>query len=221
MIYIIGDTETTGLGPTRKAVEIALKQVDAHMNTLQEWHSLIDPEIPIEPGAQAVHGITAEMVAHEPTMEEFITHVLGKPFEEDICLIGHNVSFDYPMLKVIGNITHTVCSLELARAYIQGPANYKLQTLREFFNIEEDHAHSAMGDVNITQQILKKVIEISGRSLEAHALTEARVVHWMSFGKHAGKSLFDLPLGYINWLLGLPELDQNLRDSLEIAKALK
>lgn len=221
MIYIIGDTETTGLGPTRKAVEVAIKQVDEDMNDLSEWHSLIDPEIPIDPEAQAIHGISYDMVRDKPTIEEFITYVLGKPFEEDVCLIGHNVSFDYPMLACIGNITHTICSLELARAYVQGPINYKLQTLREYFNIEVDHAHSAMGDVNITQQVLKRIIKISGRPLESHAMTESRIVHIMPFGKYQGRALFELPVSYLNWLISLPDLDQNLHDSLVIVRKLK
>lgn len=221
MLFIIGDTETAGLGAEKKACEIALQLVDENLNVLQEWDSLVDPEIPINPAATLVNGITDEMVRTAPTADEFVGHVLGKPFEEDICLVGHNISFDLPLLTMIGNITHTVCTLELSRAYITGPVNHKLQTLREFFNIPEDNAHRALGDVNVCREVLKKIIEVSGRGLLEHALTEERVIHVMPFGKHSGKALYDLPLPYMQWLLALPDLDNNLRKSLETARLLK
>ena len=221
MLYIIADTETAGLGPEKKACEIALRLVDADLNTLQEWDSLVDPEIPINPAATLVNGITDDMVRTAPTADEFVGHVLGKPFEEDICIIGHNVAFDLPLVQMIGNVTHMVCTLELARAYIKGPVNYKLQTLRAFFQIPENNAHRALGDVDVCHQILKKIVEITGRNVEQHAQTEERVIHVMPFGKHAGKTLFELPAPYVSWLLALPDLDSNLRKSLETARLLK
>lgn len=223
LLYLLADTETAGLGAEKRACEIALRLIDEDMNTLQEWDSLVDPEIPINPAASLVNGITDDMVRTAPTITEFMPHVLGKPFDGDICLIGHNVTFDLPLIVEanVGNITHTVCTLELARAYITGPANYKLQTLREFFAIPENNAHRALGDVDVCHQLLKKIVELSGRSLLQHAETEERVIHVMSFGKHAGKPLYDLPLPYMQWLLALPDLDSNLRKSLEIARLLK
>ena len=221
--FLVADSETAGLGAEKRACEIALRLIDEDMNTLQEWDSLVDPEIPINPAATLVNGITDDMVRTAPTIKEFMPHVLGKPFDEDICLIAHNVAFDLPLIveSGIGNITHIICTLELARAYIPGPVNYKLQTLREFFNIPENNAHRALGDVDVCHQLLRKIVELSGRSLLQHAETEERVIHVMTFGKHAGKALFDLPLPYIQWLLALPDLDSNLRKSLEQARLLK
>lgn len=219
--YIIGDTETAGLGAEKLAVEIALREVDEELNTIQEWQSLIDPGIKINPDAMAIHGITDRMVWDAPTPDEFVEHVLKGKLDGDICLIGHNVQFDFSMLECIGNITHTVCTLELARAFVQGPENYKLQTLREFFHIPEDAAHRAMGDVNVTHQLLKEIVRISGRPILQHALTEERVIHNMPFGKHAGKPLYELPVPYIRWLLALPDIDRNLRASLDTVLLLK
>jgi DNA polymerase III epsilon subunit-like protein len=221
MLYIIGDTETAGLGKEKKAVEIALRAITPELVTIQQWESLVDPEIPINPAASQIHGIYDHEVALAPTSAEFVDHVIGGKFVEDICLIGHNVQFDYPLLTMIGNITHTVCTLELARAFVKGPANFKLQTLREYFGIPEDSAHRAMGDVNVTHQLLGHLIRVSGRSLEAHAMTLARVIHTMPFGKHAGVALVDLPKQYIIWLLELPDLDTNLRESLKTVRLLK
>lgn len=221
MLFVIGDTETAGLGEQKRACEIALRLIDEDMNTIQEWQSLVDPQIKINPDAMAIHGITDEDVKFAPTSDEFVEHVLGKKFDGDICLIGHNCQFDKSMLDIIGNITNTICTLDMARTYVKGPENYKLQTLREFFKIPEDAAHRAMGDVNVTHQLLRIFVEMSGRPLAQHALVESRVIHTMPFGKHAGKPLFSLPYSYVSWLLGLPDLDKNLRTSLEAIKELK
>lgn len=221
MLFVLADTETGGLGEQKRACEIALRLIDEDMNTIQEWQSLVDPQMKMHPDAIAIHGITDEDVKFAPTSDEFVEHVLGKKFEEDICLIAFNVSFDKPLLEMIGNITNTICVLDMARTYVKGPENYKLQTLREFFHIPEDAAHRAMGDVNVTHQLLRIFVEMSGRPLSQHALVESRVIHTMPFGKHAGKPLFSLPYSYVSWLLGLPDLDKNLRTSLEAIKELK
>lgn len=221
MLYIIGDTETAGLGEEKRLVEVALRLIDENMNTLTEWQSLVDPEIPINPDAQAIHGISDKDVQFAPTTSEFVGHVLGKKFDEDICLIAHNVAFDRPLLEIIGNITNTICTLDMARTYVKGPENYKLQTLREFFHIPEDIAHRAMGDVNVVHQLLRILVDISGRPLVQHAMVDDRVIHTMPFGKHAGKALFSLPYTYVSWLLSLPDLDKNLKNSLLAVKELK
>lgn len=140
---------------------------------------------------------------------------------QGVTWVTGNCQFDKPMLDIVGNITNTICTLDMARTYVKGPENYKLQTLREFFHIPEDAAHRAMGDVNVTHQLLRIFVEMSGRPLAQHALVEDRVIHTMPFGKHAGKPLFSLPYSYVSWLLGLPDLDKNLRTSLIAIKELK
>lgn len=73
------------------------------LETLSTTSSLIDPEIPIEPGAQAIHGITAEMVAEEPTIEEFVEVIMGGRIEEPCTLIAHNcVTGDHEVLTLAG-----------------------------------------------------------------------------------------------------------------------
>jgi DNA polymerase III epsilon subunit-like protein len=76
MIHIF-DTETTGL-KAPGVVEIAWIVVDKNLNVLDEFRSLVNPEKPIEPGAQAVHGITAEMVEDMPTMDMIAALVEGR-----------------------------------------------------------------------------------------------------------------------------------------------
>lgn len=218
--FVVADTETTGFPPCMP-VEIALVEVDENLNILNKWYSLIDPERLIEPGAQAIHGISADMVKDSPTSAEFVEHVLGGPLQGDICFIAHNRKFDQPMLEHIGNITHGICTLELARSLVRDSANHKLQTLREHFGIAANKAHSAMGDVEVTIEVLRNLLRLSGRTLQHHALTTKAVVHVMPFGLHKGKPLRNLPMQYIKYMLTLSDLDKNLRDSLITARNMK
>lgn len=220
MRFLIGDTETTGLPPC-KACEIGLIEFDpSTFQVLQQWESLVDPEMEISAGAIAVHGITNEMVKDSPTSDEFIEHVLKGKLEGDICLIAHNRKFDIPMLKHIGNVTHGICTLELARSLVKDSANHKLQTLREYFGIAETTAHRALGDCQVTLAVLQKLVEISGRSVHEHAATTVKVIHSMPFGKHKGVALMQLSVSYIDYMFTL-DLDDNLRNSLRNVRNLK
>ena len=220
-IYLIGDTETAGLGDSKKTCELALMQIDpVTLEPLQRWQSLIDPEIPIQEGAYNIHGISNEMVADEPTMDEFIEHRLGGKFKQDIVLICHNVSFDLPLIQPIGNIVRTVCTLQLSRNLIKDSSNHKLQTLREYFNIPENQAHRAMADVEVTHALLRELIRLSGRTLENLAATREQAVLVMPFGKHKGQLIMSLPKSYLTFMLGL-ELDEGIRTAMKKAMKLK
>ncbi len=220
-IFLIVDTETTGLPPTYKCCEMAIRQIDpVTLKTVQEWQSLIDPEIEIPAEVTAIHGITNEMVADAPTMEEFLETVIAGAFDDyDITFIAHNAPFDLKLCLGLGTITRTVCTLSHARRLLTETANHKLQTIRAHFGFPEGEAHRAMADVATTHRILAELLIRSGRTLEQFAATEKHTVHVMPWGMHKGKLVMLLPTGYLIWLKERPDLDPNLMDSVK--KALK
>lgn len=214
MRYFIGDTETTGLKKA-KPVEIAFMEVDPHtLEPGQVWTSLIDPEILIEPGAQAIHGITAEMVANEPTMEEYVEVVLGGRIEGPCTLIGHNVSFDKPFFKPIMDVEATFCSLALCRRlFPTGTENHKLGTMKEHLSLTGGEAHRALGDVLTVHQMLQLLLPQTGKTLLEHLQVTAHTIYEMPWGEHKGKALMDVPASYRTWLLK-SNIDDDLRRSL-------
>lgn len=222
--WVIADTETTGLqGP---ACELALREIDPEtLETIDEIQSLIDPECEIEPGAQAVHNITQEMVANEPTMDEFIDQRLGDRFHgRDIVLICHNASFDVKRLHKIGNVVSSICTLFHARRLIGTEvANHKLGTLREHFGFPINAAHRAMADVDTTQRLLVELMGRAGRRtlLDFHATQETTIHRW-TFGKYRGRLLMDTPREYLEWFKKQPEVEANLKASIvKVLKTLK
>lgn len=223
--YIIADTETTGLGSKLKpkqACEIALLEINpVTLETIWEFDSLVDPLQPIEPGAMAIHGITDEMVATEPTMQELIDVRLGGRIKGRITLICHNVSFDRPLLEPLFDIERTVCTLLEARTHIRDSENHKLQTLRAHYGFPENEAHRALADCYTTRRILGKLLDITGKTLDQLADIKERVIHVQPWGCHKGLPIMELPADYMDWLLSLEDLEPNHRKSVQKARALK
>ena len=177
---------------------------------------LLHPQIPPAPGAAAVPATPPDMVADAPTLDELLTIVLpeqGISLDGDVCLIAHNVKFDRRFYDPIFNVTHTFCSLALARQRYPNFPNHKLGTVKEQLGLVGGPAHRALGDVYTVHQFLLAALPATGRSLAQHCVTPLRTVFTMPFGEHKGKPLASLPREYRTWLLSV-DIDPDLRHSL-------
>lgn len=215
MIHIF-DTETTGL-KSPGVVEIAWIVVDKDLNVLDEYCSLVNPEKPIEPGAQAVHGITAEIVENMPPMDMIATRLNGR-IEKGCC---HNAPFDRRVVKPWIAVDNAICTLSLARKLITNTTNHKLETLQKELGLPKRNSHTALGDVYTVRDLLlfmRDSFELD-IELEFQRAMKPVTVHKMPFGKHKGKNLATLPPDYRAWLLG-QEIDDNLRFSLNKLKGI-
>lgn len=212
------DTETTGLVNPRP-VQIAWMEVDADLNEISRFESLVDPECAISAGASGVHGITYDMVANAPTMDELFFTVHNNPWSEYVTnVVAHNLPYDFPMVApYIGTVGMKVCTLKLARRIYPKAENHKLQTLRYTFGLESGAAHSAMGDVITTHALLKQMATDTGMTFQelAEWVTQPQIVERIGFGKHKGSKLKDLPSQYIHWLLTEATIDDDLKFSLQ------
>lgn len=102
---LIVDFETTGLikgdtqDPKRQPgiVQIGMVMVDENWDWLEDYQTLVNPEMPIEPEAQSTHGIDAAKVKDAPTMGEVVSDLihwfLGVRYWG-----GHNCEFDRQVL---------------------------------------------------------------------------------------------------------------------------
>jgi DNA polymerase III epsilon subunit-like protein len=214
MRYFIGDTETTGLKNARP-VEIAMIEIDpVTLEIERSWESLIDPERNIEPGAQAIHGISYEMVSCAPTVVEFVETVLGGPIFEPSTLIGYNVQFDLPMFQEFMSVEETYCALRLCRRLFPTETqDHKLGTMADHLSLDKGTAHRAMSDVLVVHQMLRVLMPVTGKTLLENIQVPSHTVYTMPFGEHKGKLLADIPLQYRSWLLS-SNIDKDLRKSL-------
>jgi len=91
------DLETTGIDVAKdRIVEISIFKVYPNGNKESKtW--LVNPTIPIPPQTTAVHGITNEKVANEPTFKELASQIHNMIKDSD--LAGFNSDrFDIPLL---------------------------------------------------------------------------------------------------------------------------
>ncbi len=87
------DTETTGLGDTAQIVELAI--VGGAGDVLLETR--LRPSVPIEEGAQEVHGITSTELADAPTWADIAAEV--EALLAGRALIIYNAEFDLRLLE--------------------------------------------------------------------------------------------------------------------------
>lgn len=215
MLYHILDTETASL--KGGVCEIAWLVVDDNLEVKSEFCSLVNPERPIDPGAQAVHGISEADVADKPTLKQIADEHLPEP----IVIVGHNCAFDIRMVKEHIKVSESICTLALARKYIKGTTNHKLETLQTELKFPEQKSHSALGDVYTARDLLLHLnskFEVTLQSALADSKIP-RLVHLMPFGKHKGRALLQIPRDYREWLLQ-QELDKDLRFSLEKIRSI-
>lgn len=218
--YVFADCETTGVTPSDKMVEIAYAVYNTNMDLIHKDESLIDPEMPIPSGASAVHHITNQRVADEPTIEQFMK-LKANPLQTEAApiFVAHNASFDWRYFKPwMHPEADVLCTLRLAKKLCPGLDSYKLQALRYSLDLPdvEGDAHRAGADVemlvNLTQYLMIKAeTDMEGLLALAKAPLDIKT---MPFGKHKGKVLKDVPEDYFSWLLKQDNVDPDLAASI-------
>lgn len=165
--YVIFDVETTGMKPEdgHAIVELAAQRVRGGM-VVDTFSTIVNPGRHVDPEAVAVHGITNEMIAKEgkPLIEVIPAFML---FCEGATLVAHNIKFDLGFLNShlrqfglppLANAT--LDTLELARQKV-AVASYALSYLAKHFGIPQPTAHRALADVEVTRELLFKLLDTS------------------------------------------------------------
>lgn len=203
MKIFIGDTETTGLGADARVVEYAHIECRLEGNKLVEvgrFESLINPLTPIPAEATKVHGITDEMVKDAPCIRDVLPLSLGLLKNEHALMIGHNFRA-YDMIYLDGLIPQSVdigCTLKAARVFVDAPKR-SLDFLREHLKMGEALAHSALGDCVTTLELVNHMLQ--SQTWETLLSCMIAPLETISFGKHKGTKLEDLPEDYVDWLM--------------------
>lgn len=98
MRHIVLDTETTGLDPAtgHRIVEIGCVEIINRQLTGRNFHTYLNPERDIDPGAENVHGLSRQFLADHPLFEQKADDFLS--FVEGAHIIIHNAAFDIRFL---------------------------------------------------------------------------------------------------------------------------
>lgn len=222
---LIFDTETTGFVDA-EIIEAAWAKVEwppSEANIVEQYEARFKPTKAIELGAMSAHHILDEELADCPPSASF---VLPDGFDY---MVGHNVDYDWDMAGKPD--VKRICTLALARKYLPKLDSHKQSALiyhfyRDVPSTARDmvkNAHSALPDVLnclIVLVHLIKVIEGEQGMIDSWASLwgvseEARIPEILTFGKHKGDHMRDVPRSYKQWLLRQDDLDPYVRLSIE------
>jgi len=162
--YVVFDIETTGFSAEyHKVTEIGAVKIEDGV-IIEEFHQLINPGVPVPWRITEITGITDELLAGQPTIEE--TLPLFIDFCTDCTLVAHNASFDMRFINSNAIMQGLVCNLEvvdtlsLARRLFPKLENHKLNTVATHLNVEHNDHHRAMGDARATAHIFLRCCEL-------------------------------------------------------------
>lgn len=158
--YVVFDIETTGLNKdTDFIIEIgALKYKNNIL--VDEFSCLINPNISLPQIITDITGIKDGDLMGKDTIDIILPNFVE--FIEDLPLIAHNNSFDLGFinknlndlnLNELNNIN--IDTLELAKKYLPQMYNYKLETLKKYFNIKQI-SHRAIGDCHTANYVYQE-----------------------------------------------------------------
>lgn len=213
---IVFDTETTGVGPEDRVIELGFQVHKPGVDAVVEWRSYVHPGIPIPPAATEVHGITDAMLAFgcrrcgreaglHPAADcatwektppfSAMAPALAKGFG-GADLAGKNVRFDIEKLAhefLLAGVPWDwsgAAVIDLERLEQIGEPRDLSSLYKRRTGREPVGAHGALSDVRMTTEILEVDLELFAAQLP-WGLRELHELQWPGFIDAAGRFRFD------------------------------
>lgn len=197
--FIGFDTETTGKYPIEAEIcEIAaVKYKDGQI--IDRFEALIKPRQRMSEEVIKIHGITNEMVASSPPIEDVIEGF--HKFIQDGYLIAHHAPFDLGFIATVFEdkglplpTLPVICSSRLSRVVITDSENHKLQTLIPHLGLHRGSAHRALDDATACLELALHCFKKANlNTLEEIFATQGGALYWKDYSledlKFKSKSL--------------------------------
>ena len=162
-MYAILDIETTGGQFNEEGItEIAIYKFDGH-EVVDQFISLVNPEIPIQPFVVKLTGINNAMLQSAPKFFEVAKRIIE--MTNDCVIVAHNASFDYRILRTefrrLGYDfeAKTLCTVELSKKLLPEQPSHSLGKLVRALGIPMADRHRASGDALATVKLFKILLE--------------------------------------------------------------
>lgn len=162
-MYAILDIETTGGQFNEEGItEIAIYKFDGH-EVIDQFISLVNPEIPIQPFVVKLTGINNAMLQSAPKFFEVAKRIIE--MTNDCIIVAHNASFDYRILRTefrrLGYDfeARTICTVELSKKLLPEQPSHSLGKLVRALGIPMADRHRASGDALATVKLFKILLE--------------------------------------------------------------
>ncbi len=162
--FVVFDIETTGLSNKNdKITEIGAVKIKGGQ-VIDQFSSLINPQVPIPAKIVELTGIIDEMVRNAPTIDEVLPEFLS--FVGNIPLVAHNASFDVGFIRENASQLNlmvknpVVDTLKLARILLPHLKKHKLDVIAKELNVSLVSHHRAVDDATATAEIWSQFIKM-------------------------------------------------------------
>lgn len=162
-LYAILDIETTGGAFNEEGItEIAIYKYDGH-EIVDQFISLVNPEIPIQPFVVKLTGINNSMLVSAPKFYEVAKRIIE--ITQDCVIVAHNADFDYRILRTefkrLGYdfTMKTLCTVELSKKLLPEQPSHSLGKLVRALGIPMADRHRASGDALATVKLFQMLLE--------------------------------------------------------------
>ena len=178
-MYAILDIETTGGQFNEEGItEIAIYKFNGH-EIVDQFISLVNPEIPIQPFVVKLTGINNEMLRSAPKFFEVAKRIIE--MTNDCVLVAHNAEFDYRILRTefrrLGYDFNqkTLCTVELSKKLLPEQTSHSLGKLVRALGIPMADRHRASGDAMATVKLFKMLLDKDLEKLIVKELIKSEV----------------------------------------------
>ncbi len=204
---VVYDTETTGLDLSKdEIVQLSAIKLGADGKIVDTLDIMVEPTVPIDADAYRTHGFDLEYIrAHGGVAAR---EALGRffAFTQGCVLVGHNnFAYDRPLLKrqlhenglSALDIVAEYDTLVVAKQFYPHLENFKLATLCKQFDIVNECAHNALGDITATGKCLLQMIrnKVLPTAMERRALLSKFAPKFEKFYAFMGETATRLQRG--------------------------
>jgi len=162
--YVVFDLETTGLNPVSDEIiefgAVKLKGTEI----IDSFSSLVKPKRKITSETFEITGISNEMLAEAPGLEEVLTSFLK--FSEGCILVAHNATFDYRFVRsavkeLFGKEWESpyIDTLALSKSLLKS-RSYSLDNVVKHLKLGNFNHHRAAEDARVTAEVFRKFMSM-------------------------------------------------------------